>query len=82
MARISAALVDVETGFVFGLMDATDAESQPANGWTHSDAVAQSYRRAECNAFEGLADEFAILWQRVLDDHAPAHGYLPGQWDR
>lgn len=66
----SMALIDTRTGFVYGLASARDEERQIANAWTNRDAVDQSRRRAEQNAFDGLVDEFSVLWKGVVDSYA------------
>lgn len=62
----SAALVDVRTGYIYGLVEATSKQEQLANAWTSRTAVEQSRRRAEREAFEQTLTQFTDLWKRVV----------------
>ena len=66
----SAALIDTRTGYVYALAEATADTSQIANAWTSKDAVDQSRRRAEKEAFEDLVNELSKAWKRVAETFA------------
>ncbi len=62
----SAALVDVRTGYIYGLVESTSKQEQLANAWTSETAIEQSRRRAERQAFEGTVKQFTDLWKGVV----------------
>jgi hypothetical protein len=66
----SAALIDTRTGFIYALAEATADTRQIANAWTSKDAVDQSRRRAEREAFEGLVSELTKAWKQVAETYA------------
>ncbi len=70
VSTASAALVDVRTGYVYGLAEATEETGQLANSWTRFDASDQARDRAERRAFAALVDEVERMWSRVIDTHA------------
>lgn len=61
----SAALVDVRTGFVYGLAESTHRLSRLAGSWNTSDAMDTGRRDAEARAFTGLVDRLAEVWAGV-----------------
>ena len=70
----SAALIDTRSGFIYALADATADTKQLANAWTNRDAVDQSRRRAEREAYEGALEEIFAAWKRVAETYAIAGG--------
>lgn len=68
----SAALIDTRSGFIYGLAEATSKAQQPANAWTSEDAVDESRRRAEREAFENLVGEVELMWKGVAETYAIA----------
>jgi hypothetical protein len=66
----SAALIDVRTGFVYGVAESTATEDQRASAWSTNDAIEASRLEAEATAFHGLLDELEKLWQGVVAEHA------------
>lgn len=62
----SAALVDVRTGYIYGLVEATNKQEQLANAWTSRTAIEQTRRRTEREAFEGALLQFTDLWKGVV----------------
>lgn len=66
-----AALVDTRNGYVYGLAEATGRESQITNAWNTEDAVDQSRRKAEKQAFDGLVGEIESMWRRVAARFGP-----------
>lgn len=65
----SAALFDVRTGFVYGVVEATAREEEIASSWTSREAVDRARVRAERRSFEQLLDEFASMWKTVVEEH-------------
>lgn len=75
----SAALVDVRTGYVYGLAESTEKASQLANLWTSSDAIDDSRLRAEKAAFSKMVGEIEKTWVRVAASYGPTGGPQGGQ---
>ncbi len=66
----SAALLDTRTGYIYMLAEATADTRQTANAWTSQDAVEQSRRRAESDAFKQLTDQLKSGWKDVAERFA------------
>jgi hypothetical protein len=66
----SLALIDVRTGYIYGLGESSAKAEQLASGWTSSTAIDQSRRRAEAEAFTGAVDEFVSLWQGIAAEYS------------
>jgi hypothetical protein len=62
----AAVLLDTRTGYVYGAAESTARHTQLANLWTTTDAVDQSRRKVERDAFNQLVDEMQTLWPRIL----------------
>lgn len=77
----SAALVDTRNGYVYGLAEATNTQTQAANAWTTRDAIDQSRTRAEREAFDDLVKEIEGMWLSVVKTYGPVTGSTgtPGQ---
>ena len=65
----SAVLMDTRNGYVYGTAEGTGRTTQRANAWTEADAVDQSRRRTEAEAFEDLIDAFGTTWAGVLREY-------------
>lgn len=61
----SAVLMDTRNGYVYGVAEATDKQSQLASGWTSEAAVDQTRRRVEAKAFEKLVGDLEQTWTGV-----------------
>lgn len=72
----SAAIYDVRTGFVYGIAEATAKHKQMSSIWTSQDAIDETRKRTETDAFESLLDELAKTWTLIIIEHArkPAAG--------
>lgn len=66
----SAALLDTRNGYLYGVAEASASHDQPANTWTTEDAVDQSRRRTEAEAFNKLVGELEKTWTGVLHEYA------------
>lgn len=66
----SAVVFDVRTGYVYGLVEATEYEKEMASAWTAYDAVEDARKRAERKAFEKLLDEFTLTWKKIVERYA------------
>ena len=77
----SAAIIDTRTGYLYAMAESTHDTEQLANGWTRTDALEQSIRRAERTALSGLIDEIETVWGGVVEVHAPLGGEIsPAGW--
>ena len=65
----SAILVDVRTGFVYGVAESTASERQPSSVWTNVRTADQARLRTERDAFDGLFDELGKTWQSITAEH-------------
>lgn len=70
-STVSAALIDTRTGYIYGLAEGTAKADQLANLWTTSDAIDQSRRRAEAEAFGKLVESFETMWRQVASTYGP-----------
>ncbi len=70
----SAAIIDVRTGFIYGVAEATAIEEQRATFWSSSDAIDAARRKAETNAFQKLVGEIEKLWGGVLKEYTRPRG--------
>jgi hypothetical protein len=71
-ATASAALLDVRTGFVYGVAEASTTEEQRGTFWSSSEAVDNARKAAEADAFQKLIGEIEKFWGEVLHTHARA----------
>ncbi len=68
----SAALIDTRNGYIYGLTEATAADTQLANAWTSRDAIDDCRKRCEKQAFAKVVGEFSTLWAGVVSQYGPA----------
>lgn len=66
-ATTSGVLLDVRTGYVYGLAEATAWEHQRASVWATQAAVDKSRLKAERSSFEGFLSEFDAVWKGVVE---------------
>ena len=66
----SALLVDVRTGFVYGVAEASASERQITNAWNTPNAADQGRLKTEREAFEGLRRELGRTWSSIVAEHA------------
>lgn len=62
----SAALLDVRTGFVYGVAEASATEAQRGTFWSSSDAVDNARKKAEAEAYRKLIGEIEKFWADVV----------------
>ncbi len=62
---VSAILMDVRTGYIYGSCEETATQRQLASAWTSRDAVDSSRLKTERQAFEGMLKGFEKLWVGV-----------------
>jgi hypothetical protein len=66
----SAMILDVRTGFIYGLAEASAKKSQAANIWSSEDAVDDCRVATERESIENLVPEVKRLWNDILTEHA------------
>lgn len=66
----SALLMDTRNGFLYGLAEATEQQSQLASAWTSENAVDETRRRTETKAFSKLVGELERAWAGVVTTYA------------
>jgi hypothetical protein len=80
-ATASAVMLDVRSGFVYGVAEASALEEQRGTFWSQTDAIDGARKTAERQAFEKLVGEIATFWSDLLKTHAgeqpPANGEQP-----
>lgn len=63
----SAILIDVKTGFVYGALEESEAQSGIATAWTDAARMEGARLKAEREAFDKLLSSFEPLWLRVYE---------------
>lgn len=66
----SAVLLDVRTGYVYGLAEATAKETQIASYWTTEEAADASRAKAESEAFDQMLGGVEKTWKGVVEQYA------------
>jgi hypothetical protein len=66
VSTVSGVLMDVRTGYIYAMMDATEKQTQLSSWWTNESAVDQSRQRTERAAFEKMLDEFEKTWIQMV----------------
>jgi hypothetical protein len=66
----AAALLDVRTGYVYGLAESSATEEQRANSWSTHDAIDAARLRAERAAFTQALGEVEKVWSEVYARYA------------
>lgn len=66
----SAALVDTRNGYVYALAEGSAERQRLSNAWNDRDALDQSRREAERDAFHKLITSFESAWSDVVDRYA------------
>ena len=79
LTTASAVLVDTRSGFVYATAEATSRRQKAANYWSSEQAVDDSRRLAETDAFDQLLDEIEQLWPAMLrEQKVPGRTYRTG----
>jgi hypothetical protein len=63
----SGALIDVRSGYIYGVADATEKVKGTSNTWNESDDIGRVRAKAETAAFEKLNAEFEQRWQSYVN---------------
>ena len=70
----SALLIDVRTGFIYGVAEASASDSKYTNAWSSGSAVDQSRIVTEREAYDKLLVELRDTWDGVVIEHVAAMG--------
>ncbi len=70
LATVSGALIDVRSGFIYGLAEGSAQERQLANAWTTAEAIDAARIQAESRAFSNFLTEVEKLWWEVIAAYA------------
>lgn len=68
-ATASALLVDVRTGFIYGLAESTAKAKQLTNAWSSADTVDNQRLAAEREAFHDLVQAMGSTWQQIVANY-------------
>ncbi|MFU8832756.1 MAG: hypothetical protein ACNA7J_11465, partial [Wenzhouxiangella sp.] len=63
----SAVLVDVRSGFVYGVAESTASNDQRTTIWSTHQAIERARKETEKESFIGLVGEVERLWQGILE---------------
>jgi len=69
-ATCAAAFIDVRTGYVYGVAEASATEEQRSNIWSTQSAIEEARVVAEREAFAGALIEVEKVWNTILDQYA------------
>lgn len=70
----STALLDVRTGFTYGVAEATATAQQSASVWSSEEAIDKARIQTETESFQSLTQEIQKLWKSVVEMHAATDG--------
>lgn len=71
-ATTSGALIDVRTGYVYGVAEATARQQQRATVWNTNEAIDEARLVAEKQSFKAFMREFEQLWRATVEQYAPS----------
>ena len=66
----SAALLDVRTGFTYGVAESTSTAEQSASVWSSEEAIDKARIQTETESFQSLTQEIQVLWKSIVETHA------------
>ncbi len=70
----SGALIDVRTGYIYGVAEATGRQEQRTTTWNEQNAIDQARIDSETNSFKKFIDEFTRMWPEVAVQHIASNG--------
>ena len=65
----SAALVDVRSGFIYGVAESTASDDQRATVWSTQQTIERARLGTERSAFQELIGEIEDLWKGIVNAH-------------
>ncbi len=68
----SAALVDVRSGFIYGVAESTASDDQRATVWSTQQTIERARLGTERSAFQDLIGEVEDLWKGIVNAHLQA----------
>lgn len=68
----SALIIDTQTGFIYGVAEASSQKSQMANAWTTKERIDASRKVTEVEAFEKLLGETEVMWGGIVKEFGQA----------
>jgi hypothetical protein len=71
-STVSAAFIDVRTGYIFGLCEGTGTSERLNNAWNTHAAMDLARRHAEEGAFEALVPQIEATWAGIAKTYGPA----------
>ena len=66
----SGLLVDVRTGYTYGVAEATERDEQRTTVWDSADAVDRARIQSEAASFDQFIGEVATLWRQTVRQYA------------
>lgn len=69
-ATTSGALIDVRTGYIYGVAEATERDEQRTTIWNSSDAIDEARMKSERISFKSFGLEFENLWKQTVEQYA------------
>ena len=69
-ATCAADFLDVRTGFVYGVAEATATEEQRSGYWNTRDAIEEARAKAERGAFVGALTEIETVWAAIVAEYS------------
>lgn len=66
----AAALIDVRTGFVYGVAEGTATDTRRSSVWSTEDAIDKARLKTERAAFSAALQEVAKVWSSINAEHA------------
>lgn len=69
----SAVILDVRTGFVYGVAESTVDINKFTTPWSSRDAMENARVNAEAQAMEKLVGELEKTWKGIVEEHEKAH---------
>ena len=66
----AAVFIDVRTGFVYGVAEATATEEQRSGYWNTRDAIEEARAKAERGAFVGALTEIETVWAAIVAQYS------------
>ncbi|SDS41148.1 hypothetical protein SAMN05216271_1865 [Halopseudomonas sabulinigri] len=66
----SGVLVDVRTGYIYGVAEATERNEQRTTVWDSADAVDRARVQAEAASFKRFVGEVGTLWGQTVEQYA------------
>ncbi len=70
LTTASAVVMDTRNGYIYGVAEASESKNQLASAWTSENAVDETRRLAESDAFDKLVSEIQGTWSGVVKGFA------------